>query len=458
MKTNHGFGLAAAAFLGTLAALPGAARAAECVECHGEVATGAALKESPHLKLVEGKGSAGCIACHGDFEVTGDAHAAPPKVQCLKCHQAVEAEMSGSVHGVSNADAPKCVDCHGTHDIVRKGANHGRNLRIAAKCGACHDKEFAIYKVSWHGTAPNDKVATCTDCHGDHDVLPPGDPKSTVFRLNQAQSCAKCHMDEERGFKPEMVSAVKDYFGSVHGIAVTKSGLMVSATCVDCHGSHDVTHGNDSGNNRISRAKIPATCGKCHAGVVNLYLESVHGKPFLEGNLDVPVCTDCHRTHQIASHLTAGASTYATNVAQTCLKCHAQASVVNKYGIPEARVQTYQESFHGASSKLGDTRVANCASCHESHDIRASSDPKSSTNPANMSKTCGKCHNVEDVTKPITTGKIHTALAENRHWLPALIEKLYIALVSVTMSFFISYIIADIVRTNRRRKKGGSGH
>jgi hypothetical protein len=453
MKVNHGFGLLTVLFL----AAPGAAQAAECVDCHEEVAGGAALKDSPHAKLGEGKAGGSCVACHGEFEFNDDGHAKPPKADCVKCHQAVEARMSVSVHGVANEDAPKCVDCHGTHDVVKKGANHGRNLRIAAKCGACHDKEFTIYKDSWHGKAPNDKVATCTDCHGDHDVLPPIDPHSTVFRLNQAQSCAKCHMDEERGFQPAMVSAVKDYFGSVHGLAVTKAGLMVSATCIDCHGSHDVTHGNDRGDNRISRAKIPATCGKCHAGVVNLYLESVHGKPFLDGNLDVPVCTDCHRTHQIESHLKSGASTYATNVAETCLKCHSQASVVNKYGMPEARVQTYQESFHGASSKLGDTRVANCASCHEAHDIRASSDPKSSTNAANTSKTCGKCHSVEDVNKPITTGKIHSSLAEDRHWLTALVEKLYIALVSVTMTFFLSYIIADIVRTNRKRK-GGGGH
>ena len=42
--------------------------------------------------------------------------------------------------------------------------------------------------------------------------------------------------------------------------------------------------------------------------------------------------------------------------------------------------------------------------------------------------------------------------------LTALVEKVYIALVSVTMTFFLSYIIADIVRTSRKRKGGGGGH
>ena len=110
------------------------------------------------------------------------------------------------------------------------------------------------------------------------------------------------------------------------------------------------------------------------------------------------------------------------------------------------------------AARSSDTRVANCASCHEAHDIRASSDPKASTNAANTSKTCGKCHSVDDGNKPITTGKIHSSLAEDRHWLTALVEKVYIALVSVTMTFFLSYIIADIVRTSRKRKGGGGGH
>jgi hypothetical protein len=74
-----------------------------------------------------------------------------------------------------------------------------------------------------------------------------------------------------------------------------------------------------------------------------------------------------------------------------------------------------------------------------------------------MSRTCGKCHKVEDVTKPITTGKIHTSLAEDRHWLSRLIERAYIALVTVAIGFFVVYIIADVIRTSRKRKDGGHG-
>lgn len=459
MKTNHlhrtGIGIGAA--LAVALCVPAAARATECLDCHDDVPKQEAFKASAHAKL-GADGSTGCVDCHGTFPTTDEGHEKPAKVDCNKCHQAVGAVLVTSVHGPANDSGPSCTDCHGTHDVAKKAESRDRNQRIAKHCGTCHEKELKEYEGSWHGRSPSAKVATCTDCHGDHAILPPLDPKSTVFRLNQAQSCAKCHTDESRGFEPGMVEAVKDYFGSVHGIAATKGGLLVSATCVDCHGDHDVTHGREGGGNRISRSKIPDTCGKCHAGVVKTYFESVHGKPFLEGNLDVPVCTDCHRSHQIRSHFEQAASTYTTHVAETCLKCHAQGNVVNKYGITEAKVQTYQESFHGASSKLGDTRVANCSSCHEFHDIRKSTDPLASTNKANMTRTCGKCHKVEDITKPITEGKIHTSLAEDRHWLSALIEKAYVVLITMTMGFFVSYMLADIWRTRRKRGNGGGHH
>lgn len=60
------------------------------------------------------------------------------------------------------------------------------------------------------------------------------------------------------------------------------------------------------------------------------------------------------------------------------------------------RAETYSESYHAAASKLGDTTVANCASCHSSHDIRSSTDPLSSTHPTNLVTTCGKCHTTDN--------------------------------------------------------------
>jgi hypothetical protein len=44
------------------------------------------------------------------------------------------------------------------------------------------------------------------------------------------------------------------------------------------------------------------------------------------------------------------------------------------------------------ASRLGSTVVANCASCHGSHLILASSDPRFTINKKNLGVTCGQCH------------------------------------------------------------------
>jgi hypothetical protein len=296
------------------------------------------------------------------------------------------------------------------------------------------------------------KPATCEDCHGAHEVRSPKDPDSSVYRLNQAATCAHCHADtEDTDFTPAQVQTVKNYFATVHGLAISKGGMIVAATCADCHGSHKVGEVSRP-DGPVARAKVPETCGKCHPGVLKTFLESVHGKPLLEGNTDVPVCTDCHSSHGIQSHLAPGSTVYATNIAQTCLKCHADANFLNKYSIPGQRVETYLESYHGAAAKLGDARVANCASCHNSHDIRASKDPKSSTYPENMTKTCGQCHTMDDPSRPLIRGKIHQSLAEENHWITGIVRIAYVFLVVGTIGFFCLYILFDLIRILRTRK------
>jgi hypothetical protein len=311
-----------------------------------------------------------------------------------------------------------------------------------------------VYGASLHGTSKDLASATCADCHRSHKILDAKDPDSPTHHLNQAKTCAACHADGNRSPKmtPEHVKSVRAYFGSAHGFAITQAGLIHSATCGDCHGTHTVElHGNKG--SPVDRARIPETCGKCHVGVLRVYVESIHGKPFQEGNTDVPVCTDCHRTHDIRSRLERVSSTYGTNVSKTCLRCHANTQYVNKYSFPGLRGETYQQSYHGAASKLGDPNVASCASCHEAHDIRKSTDPLSSVNPANMVKTCGKCHKVEDPSKPMAFGKIHLGLAEESHWLTSIIERIYFLIIGGSMLLYAVYMTGDFIRSRRRSRR-----
>jgi len=53
---------------------------------------------------------------------------------------------------------------------------------------------------------------------------------------------------------------------SYHGVAY-KFGSAATATCVECHGHHDI-RGSDDPQSRIYPANIPKTCGQagCHQG------------------------------------------------------------------------------------------------------------------------------------------------------------------------------------------------
>ncbi|HON25076.1 MAG TPA: cytochrome c3 family protein [Myxococcota bacterium] len=427
-----------------------------CIDCHDDI------KEEAFLKSAHGGGDAdnlykACRACHGNFEVDDDGHEAPDAVNCGACHQDSIKLLQGSIHhppvkGQSGGVA--CLDCHGNaHELKKSLGDPKDHLATNAMCAQCHDDAMDEYLAGRHGKSKSPTVAACIDCHGSHDILDDADPRSRVFRLNQSETCAACHMDEQRTDLPVgSQKKVADYFMSVHGLAVSKSGLLVSATCVDCHGSHHV-FGPDDEDSPLARVNIPALCGKCHAGVEKLYRESVHGAILEKGNDDVPVCTDCHESHAIRSKWDPKSGSYATNVPELCLNCHADQAMIVRNGMTEMRAETYNRSYHGAASRLGDKTVANCTSCHEAHDIRRSDDPKAATHAANLHETCAKCHKSDDPSSWMTIGKIHQSTAQESHWVTGLVQNIYWVLIAGSLSFFVGFIILDIRRTIRSRSK-----
>jgi cytochrome b subunit of formate dehydrogenase len=67
--------------------------------------------------------------------------------------------------------------------------------------------------------------------------------------------------------------------------------------------------------------------------------------------------------------------------------------MMERNGITHIAVKTYLDSYHGKNYRLGfPEKAAGCADCHTSHAILHPQDIKSSINPANLVKTCGKCH------------------------------------------------------------------
>jgi len=421
-----------------------------CTECHDAIDR-PQFDASAHGK----KGNAGCTGCHDGVVATSDGHDTPKPVECSRCHAEIAGKYAEGLHAVKkDGDKPRatCSACHGNHAIPRleKIQPAEKKKAMEAICRTCHPAAVEAYDGGRHGRSANADVATCTDCHGGHDMHEKKDPASRIFRLNIATTCAACHVKKNgTGLTEASKKAVSNYFGSIHGLAMVESGLLVSATCADCHGAHALADPSSPGS-PVARANVPATCGKCHQGVTAVYLDSVHGRELAKGNIDVPVCVDCHQSHQIRSHYDPKSTTYATHVSETCLRCHADQATIRKYEFPGLRAETYAESYHGAASKLGDTAVANCASCHSSHDIR---DPKSSTHPDNLPTTCGKCHTTDDPSKSMLTGKIHVETARQSHWITDVVFRLYMVLIAGTLGFFAFFIAIDLRRAWRQRGK-----
>lgn len=81
-----------------------------------------------------------------------------------------------------------------------------------------------------------------------------------------------------------------------------------------------------------------------------------------------------------------------------CGRCHSDIEFMRAY---QPRIQTdqvsqYFTSVHGHRLKDGDTKVADCASCHSAHGILPASDTRSTVHALNVPATCGRCHGDTD--------------------------------------------------------------
>jgi len=309
-----------------------------------------------------------CLACHGDAGAVG----ANGKSVAVKPEA-----FAASIHG---AGGVACVDCHADLAKLTEFPHADKLQRV--QCAACHDKAVAAYETGVHAQArrsgKNLTAATCVDCHGTHDIRPSPDPESRTHHSKLLDTCGRCHGDEaiiKRG-NIQIGNVVELFRDSIHGKALTRSGLTVAPTCSDCHGSHDIRRKSDAAS-RVYRRTVPLTCGKCHEGIVREYWTSIHGAQVEKGSPLAPVCSSCHTAHEISR---ADVEGWKVAVIKECGTCH------------EESIKTYRDTFHGQVTALGYSRVASCADCHGAHTIVPKADQRSMVNDANRVKTCKKCH------------------------------------------------------------------
>jgi Cytochrome c3 len=304
-----------------------------------------------------------CLACHGDSSAVR-ADGRPVAV-------APDA-FAGSVHGAMGLT---CVTCH-TDLATLTEYPHAEKLK-PAECSTCHEEPVTKFLASAHAAARaggNSRAATCADCHGAHDIKPSSDPASRTNHFNVAATCGACHGPS--GARRGAAAVLSHFEDSIHGQALTRTGLVVAPNCASCHGAHDIVAKGDAAS-RVNRGHIVDTCTKCHAGIKPAYEDSVHAQAVASGNAKAPVCADCHTAHDIGSVAT---DQWQLGIIRECGTCHEQS------------LRTYRDTFHGKVTELGFTRVAKCADCHGPHDILPASNPKSMVSPERRLATCQQCH------------------------------------------------------------------
>jgi hypothetical protein len=262
-----------------------------------------------------------------------------------------------SVHSAENDDL-FCLDCHSE-------SGHAADVPAA---------DYLTIRESAH------KDLACTACHQNADTVPHESELKTV-------DCLSCH----QGTEDASGRLVGHYGDSVHGRARDSQGGGDAATCVDCHGKHDI-RGPEDPESMIYRLNIPLTCARCHEDNQVVLRHSIHAeKPYMEyersahgkalykdGLIQVAaVCTDCHGIHDIEA---ASDSLPMASLPETCGKCHVTV------------LYTYDESIHGRMRAAGDTSSPVCIDCHGEHGISTPEQLDSPTSKANIPKTCASCH------------------------------------------------------------------
>jgi len=307
-----------------------------------------------------------CLMCHADK----DAKSAAGKSIAVDT-----AKFTASVHGELKL---KCTDCHA--DVSADKLPHPEKLK-PVNCATCHDKAVKEYAGTVHAIARkggNNVAATCIDCHGTHDIKRPKDPTSPTHHLNLVATCTKCHGSEAVMTKGKLPSGNigSKFDDSIHGKALKSAAAMSAPECTDCHGAHSI-HPKSDPQSKVSRARIPETCGSCHKPERDAYMKGMHGKLRQDGVLASPGCTDCHSAHGIQQHET---PKFQTEVIKECGNCHTE------------YISTYRDTFHGQVTALGYARMATCASCHGAHEVLPASNPASKVSKQNRLATCQKCH------------------------------------------------------------------
>lgn len=424
--------------------------ATTCTQCHREI-------EKVHLKVIRGalwekqpNKIPVCIDCHAPHKVRrvfyDDSF---PDDMCMKCHGDKELhkvidgksvslyvnydEFKTSAHTVNS-----CIKCHTNISKSKSPVclNSGK-----VDCSICHTTQVDDYNISIHGTkhyAGDFRAPYCTDCHTKHNMQAKKNTDSPTFARNVPELCGKCHREGKNiaiAIDESNRGIVTSYRESIHGKGLLQSGLLVTATCVNCHSSHRELPPSDP-RSTINPTHIATTCAQCHLGVYEQFQNSVHSPTVTKTDKKLPVCNDCHFSHEINR---VDLKDFRQSIILQCGRCH------------EDVASTYFQTFHGKVSKLGEAGAAKCFDCHGSHNILPPENPKSTLSRQNIVQTCKKCH---ENSNRMFVGYLTHATHHNRDKYPYLFYTFWFMTILLvgTFTFFGIHTLLWLPRAYKDKK------
>jgi hypothetical protein len=359
-----------------------------------------------------------CLACHGRDEEFAEEHQGQTNETCTMCHPV--GDRTGIPAVLHPIEGQKCLACHAAGQLKPFPGDHP--FQTDQVCLNCHPvKATGTIPAIPH---PTEGREDCLVCHGPGQVKPfpadhQGRTSDTCLGCHQAaqptaaappsvqavptpieepmlfaeNTCVSCH----QGLGGTSVQITSDWEQSVH------AGQGVG--CVSCHGGDPneadaaVAMSPQAGFLGVpSKSQIPGLCGSCHSRVdlmrpydlptdqFDQYWQSQHGLALLKGDGNVATCFDCHDGHRVLKVGDPAASVYPTKEPAMCARCHADAALMESYGIPTDQYGLYQNSVHGiAVLQNQDLRAPTCSTCHGKH---GAAPPGFSQ----VALVCGQCH------------------------------------------------------------------
>lgn len=392
---------------------------------------------------------------------------------CMMCHEDPELIVERDGKDVSmfvelsvlNSSVHHDVTCFECHDDVNMDEFlHSDQLKKlkAVDCGKCHEKTNSQYFTGIHGQALSLKepyAPDCRECHGAHDILSQWNPDSKTYKMNIPFLCGNCHKEGapvSQAYDIDEHNIFENYSQGIHGRGLFQSGLLVTATCNDCHNSHLILP-HESPNSSINPDRIAQTCMKCHIQIEKTHKKVIKSELWETEPGSVPSCTDCHPPHKVEDQtiedvvpnrvcldchlkdpakgeylLTESGDTIQFDLSHLansvhsqieCVKCHTTVSPMLNRPCETAEsvdcsnchidlANVYFSSGHGQGFLQEQEDVPYCTDCHGTHITKTRFDDTSPTYRGNIPKLCGSCHKEDGQANQMTDLKEVNAFSD----------------------------------------------